>query len=175
MHIPFPVLPGLFAACLTLGACVPAPQGENQSAPVQVTNPGDGPANAKPGACYGKDVSPAVVEVVTDQVLIRPAQKTADGTITQPAVYRTETHQAIVQERREIFFEVPCAGVLTPDFVASLQRALKARGIYHGAVTGQLDARTRDAVRRFQRSNGLNTDILTMESARLLGLIAYAR
>ncbi len=175
MHIPLKAVTGLVAVSLVLAACAPAPTGTGTPETGRAAAPGDRPPDARPGACYGKDVTPAVVEVVTDQVLVQPARKTADGSIIQPAVYRTETHQAIVEERREIYFEVPCAEILTPDFIASLQRALKARSLFHGPVTGLMDARTREAIRRLQRPTGLNSDILTIETARRLGLIAYAQ
>lgn len=163
---------GLVAvACVVLIACAPAPRNET----TLITTPGEGPPDAREGACYGKDVTPAVVEVVTEQVLVQPAQITSDGAIAHPAIFRTSTHQAIIEARREFFFEVPCPDVLTPDFIASLQRALKARHLYRGYLTGVMDERTRRAIRKFQLPNGLNSDILTLETARRLGLVAYGR
>ena len=50
-------------------------------------------------------------------------------------------------------------------------KALGARGIYQGAVTGELDRTTREAIRSFQLKRGLNSTILSTESARLLGLV----
>ncbi len=161
----------VFTALLGLAACVvpslpSAPEGATLLAP------GEGPPDAKDGACYGKDVTPAIIETVTEQVLVQPAQTAEDGTVVAPAAYRTETRQHIVQERHEYFFEVPCAEALTPQFIASVQRALAARGLYRGAITGEMDARTRRAIRKFQLP-GFNSDILTMGSARRLGLVAY--
>ncbi len=165
----------LLAASLGLAACsaVDSPVSRNET--TLITEPGAGPPDALPGACYGKDVTPAVVEVVTEQVLVQPAQIASDGAIIHPAVYKSSTHQAIVQPREEFFFEVPCPDVLTAEFIASLQRALKARGLYRGSLSGEMDARTRQAIRKFQLPSGLNSDILTMDTARKLGLIAYGR
>ena len=131
-----------------------------------------GPPSAEPGSCWGKDTTPARIETVTEQVLLHPAEVLTDGTVTRPAVYKTETRQQIVQERREIWFETPCAHQLTPSFIASLQRALQARGVYRGAITAQMDRRTRRAVRAYQSPQGLDSGTLSLAAARKLGLIA---
>jgi len=131
------------------------------------------PPGADPEACYGQDVSPAVIETVTEQVMLQPAQIDASGAVLYPAVYKTETRQVIVQERRELWFETPCERDLTPDFVASVQRALKARGLYRGPVNGEITARTRRAIRAFQKPQGLDSAILSKAAARQLGLISF--
>ncbi|MEX0286372.1 MAG: peptidoglycan-binding protein [Paracoccaceae bacterium] len=128
------------------------------------------PPGADPNACWGKQVSPAVIETVTQQVLVQPAEIRADGTITRPAAYKTETVQKIVQEREENWFETPCEEELTEDFVASLQRALSVRGYYIWPVNGNMDARTRAAVRRYQKVQGLDSGILSLAAAQQLGL-----
>lgn len=133
------------------------------------------PPGSDPNSCWGKDVSPAVIETVTERILVQPADIREDGTVVSDPVYRDETRQAIVKERREIWFETPCQGALTPDIIASLQRALKARGLYSGALTGQMDARTRRAIRNFQAPEGLDSSILSLWAARKLGLVAIAR
>ena len=130
------------------------------------------PPGAAPGTCWGKDASPAIIETVTEQVLVQPAKVNADGTIANPAIYKTEARQAIVQERRDTWFEVPCENVLTPEFNASVQRALKARDLYRGVITGKVDGRTRAAIRRFQKSQGLDSGVLSMAAARRMGLIS---
>lgn len=135
----------------------------------------DAPPWAPPDTCWGRNLTPAVVETVTEQIVVRPAEIGADGTVLQPASYRTETRQDIVRERREDWFESPCAARQDPEFIASLQRALAAREIYDGPVTGQMDRRTQEAVRRYQATNGLNSGILSMDAARNLGLVALER
>ena len=166
-------IPALAAmACAALAACdqaspdVAALREPNLAYLTEVAPPG-----AAPGTCWGRLSTPAVIETVTDQVLIQPAEVMADGTVKQPAIYRTETRQAIVQERREMWFETPCLERMTPDFIASVQRALEARALYRGSVTGQMDARTRAAIRRFQQPQGLDSGILSLAAARKLGLV----
>jgi hypothetical protein len=133
------------------------------------------PPGADPGTCWGKDVSPAVIETVTEQIMLQPAEILADGSIAAPAIYKTETRQAIVKERRETWFETPCAADLTPEFNASVQRALKVRGLYRGPVHGQLDGLTRAAIRAYQKPQGLDSGILSLAAARKLGLVAVER
>lgn len=133
---------------------------------------GQAPPGAAPGSCWGKDVTPAVIETVTEKILLQPAEILADGTVLSEPVYKLETRQAIVKERRELWFETPCADQLTPGFIATLQRALKARGHYHGTETGTMDSRTRRAIRLYQKPQGLDSGILSLAAARKLGLVA---
>ena len=133
------------------------------------------PPGAPEGSCWAKDASPAVVETVTDQILVQPAVVASDGQVLAPAIYRTETRQEIVKPRENTVFQIPCAGVQTPEFVASLQRALQARGLYRGGITGLMDGRTRAAVRSYQKPLGLDSGILSLASARTLGLVAQER
>lgn len=130
------------------------------------------PPGARPGSCWGKSIKPAVIETVTQQILLQPAEILDDGTVARPAIYKTETRQQIVQDRKETWFETPCAADLTPEFTASVQRALKARGLYGGPVTGKMDALTRAAVRAYQKPQGLESGILSLAAARQLGLVA---
>ena len=153
-----------------LMGCVPSVDELSEPNVVQTLAPA--PPGAAPGTCWGKIETPAVIETVTEQILVQPAEVLVDGTVVSPAAYKTVTRQAIVQERQVTWFETPCAAALTPEFVASLQRALQARGHYRGAITGVMDARTRAAVRRYQAPEGLDSGILSLAAARRLGLVA---
>lgn len=156
-----------------LAACSVAPEPEvqalgkpDQAFLTQVT-----PPEATPGTCWGKTTSPAVIETVTEQVLVRPAEISSDGTVLKPAAYKTETQQKIVRERQDAWFETLCDAEMTPEFIASVQRALAARDLYSGPVSGEMDARTRAAVRRYQNAQGLDSGILSLAAARRLGLV----
>ena len=131
------------------------------------------PPGAKEGSCWGKHVTPAELETVAHQIQLQPPEIRTDGTVSAPAVYKTETSQRIVKERRELWFETPCAPVLTVEFVETLQRTLKARGHYRGSVSGYIDTRTRGAIRKYQAPQGRDSSILSLAAARKLGLIAY--
>ncbi len=159
----------LLAALLVAGCDVPL---AGRAGPDLVQTLAESPPGAAPGTCWGKLVTPAVIETVTDQVLVQPSEAQVESAGAAPGIYRTETHQAIVQERKVTWFETPCPADLTPDFVSSLQRALAARNLYHGAVSGDMDARTRAAIRKLQKPDGLDSGILSIASARKLGLVA---
>lgn len=166
-------------ALLALGACTAGQAIQGNVAglrePDVVRSGGQQPPGASPGTCWGKSVTPAVIETVTEQILLQPAEVTTDGTVIQPAIYKTETQQRIVKERRETWFETPCPNVLTSEFIASVQRALSARDLYSSGISGIMDGRTRAAIRRYQAPQGLDSGILALETARQLGLIAVRR
>lgn len=165
----------LLGAFLWLGACqqtnVPEPPGRADLSMdlVRLTTPG--PPQSARGECWASDVTPMVIETVTEQVMVSEAKRAPDGTVLSPAVFHSEARQKIVQEREEVWFRSPCPEEMTVDFIASLQRALKARGLYLLPLTGQMDAPTRAALRRFQADRGLESDRLALTSARELGLV----
>lgn len=162
-------------AMLALAACQPTLTPPHLREPEVLESRAKAPPGAPEGTCWGKDVTPAVIETVTEQIMLQPAEVTTDGRVINPAIYKTETRQAIVKERRETWFEVPCEAALTPEFIASVQRALEARGLYRGRITGQMDSRTRSAIRAYQKPQGLDSGILSLAAARKLGLVAVER
>lgn len=137
-----------------------------------VAKRGTRPPSEGAGICWADDVTPAIIETVTEQVLVSPEQRGPDGSVTRAAVFQSEAAQRIVQDRRAVWFRTPCPEVLTLDYVASLQRALKARGYYRGDLTGQLDAQTRRAIRQFQEPLGLDSERLSLAAAQRLGISA---
>lgn len=133
-----------------------------------------GPPAKPEGACWESDVTPAVIETVTEQVIVTPETRGPDGTVLQPATFRTDTRTRILRDREEVWFRAPCPAEYTVEFVTTLQRALKARGFYLLPLTGALDAGTRDAVRRYQAERGLDSPRLSLAAARELGLVTVA-
>jgi hypothetical protein len=133
------------------------------------------PPNPEPGACYGRIVAPAVIQTETRHVPTRAAAYDDKGQVVTQATYRTETVTTILKEREYTWFKVPCSTDKVEDFDASLQRALKARGYYSGRISGQIDTRTRRAIRKYQATLGLDSDTLSLEAARALGLVAVPR
>jgi hypothetical protein len=169
-----------FALALILGAC-------GQSAPDEpatradfsadlIRRASDAPPDGPADACWARDEMPAIIETVTEQVLVTPERRAADGTITQAAIYTTNVDQRMVQEREVVWFQTPCGAAATDqNFLASLQRALKARGYYLHDLTGQMDPATRNALRRFQAERGLDSETLSLAAARELGLVEVPR
>lgn len=166
----------LLCALVALSACAPMRQQMAEfTEPTTQKIRDKAPEGAAPGTCWGRDSTPAVIETVTQQVQTRQAEVGSDGSVIRPAQYETRRIQRIVEDRVEYVFEVPCDLEMTPEFVSSLQRALRARGAYSGLVTGEMDGLTRAAVREFQRPQGLDTGILTLATAQALGLSIVPR
>jgi hypothetical protein len=165
----FPLVGGL-AACQ--GA--PMPDVTRLLEPEVLRTHVDGPPGAEPGTCWGRDETPAVIESVIDHVMIQPPEIDSNGYVRTPAIYRTEQVQRIVREREEIWFRAPCDSELTAETIRSLQRALAARGLYNGPITGHMNAPTRRAVRLYQRDQGLDSGLLSLRAGQQLGLFAYA-
>lgn len=170
----FPV-PALLALIGVAGCNVSLPMPDLSPEPQVTRAYEEAPPGAKPGTCWGKHTTPALIETVTEQIMLQPAEIRTDGTVEQPAIYKTETQQRIIRERRDTWFETPCPETQPPDFTASVQRALAARGLYHGRITGEMDSHTRAAIRKYQKPQGLDSGILSTAAARKLGLIAVER
>jgi hypothetical protein len=170
----FSVLAALGLA--VLAGCMDAPQVTR--ADNDLIGPLADPAtvDAQSGTCFARATTPAIIETVTEQVMVQPATVRSDGSVDTPAAFRTVTRQQILRERREVEFETPCASLMTPQFVASVQRALIARGYYRGGINGTLDTRTTAAIERFQAAqNDVHTGTLTLKTAQVLGLVALPR
>ncbi|MBF9044151.1 peptidoglycan-binding protein [Rhodobacterales bacterium HKCCE4037] len=175
----------LFAALGGLSACqstapddtaftsVIEPVTHTGAAGVQVTR-GFGPPDANPESCYGREIEPAVIETVTEQIMVEPEQLDRNGEVRRPAVFVTSTEQRIVEDRTETWFETPCAmQAADPTYISTLQRALEARGHYSGPITGTLDRATIDGVRAYQAPQGLDSGVLSLAAARQLGLSVW--
>ncbi|MEC7670177.1 MAG: peptidoglycan-binding domain-containing protein [Pseudomonadota bacterium] len=157
----------LFPALLiALAACTPVDTPPEAPAPQFTTQ------KAEDGSCWGTVVIPAVYEQVPGQVQVVQAQVDENGTIIQPPIYRNATVPKEVRPRREKRFPAPCPDQITPEFIASIQRALLARGYYRGGVTSRFDEPTLNAILRFQSERGLKSSQISLDSARELGLAA---
>jgi len=171
----FPAFPVALVIMAVAGCDMEMPLPDVSREPAVTRSIEQAPPGAAPGSCWGKHTTPAIIETVTHQVMLQPAQITTEGRVIQPAIYKTETQQRIVRERKDTWFQTPCPDVQTPDFIASVQRALRVRGHYRGPITGEMDPRTRAAVRKYQKPQGLDSGILSTAAARKLGLIAIDR
>lgn len=157
----------LLAACQTQTA-VEAPSRAALADEVLRTSPPEGDTNT----CWAAEVTPAIIETLTEQTLVSAEVRNPAGQVVTPATFRSTTRQRIVQDRQEVWFRAPCPDELTVDFIATLQRALKARGLYRQPLTGVMDAGTTAAIRRFQADRGLDSQQLSLAVARELGIIS---
>lgn len=177
------LLAGLGLAMLLLSACAgPGAQdpllkagaaGPSSLAADLVHSKSAEPPSTIPGECWADAVTPAVFETDTTHQLVQAATPAKDGQPAHQAEYQTITRQRIVQDRQNVWFRTPCPADMTPDFIGTLQRALLARGYYSGPLTGVMDAPTKAALRRFQAERGLDSAILSLGAARMLGLVTY--
>lgn len=145
--------------------------------PVNAQNTGL-PPNARLGACHIRYTAPALIETVTEQVIVQPEKRgidvqTGQPIIISPATYRTETIQKIIRDRHEDWVEIVCVKDLTVVFIQTLQRALAARRYYRGPITGVMDEATKRAVRKIQKNRGINTSEVTQELAENYGLVIH--
>lgn len=162
------VFAGLFLALLSACAEAPSPAAE-APAPKPFR---EGLERDGSGRCLGRITTPAVVESQTAQVLDSPAVTDGSGTVTQPATYRTVTRHRMLRDREETTFEAICPEQLTREFLASLQRALSARGRYQGTPDGLTDRALVEAVRSYQTHlGGPDSRLLARRTALELGLV----
>ena len=157
-------------ALLTLGACTPVP---NNQSKIMLIDMGQIEIQID-GRCFAKDMSPALIETVTTQHIISPEIRNVANIVTKSATFQTITRQKIINERTSIRFETVCPQYYTTNFVMTLQRALKARGVYTGTISGILDLQTSEAIQRFQRMDELDTPIMSLKTAQYLGIIAIS-
>ena len=126
------------------------------------------------GTCWAHDLIPAAYETVTEQTMVTPEIRDATGTLVSPAAYQSVARLRVLRERRDIWFTAPCPDAVTPEYLATLQRALKARGYYTQALTGAMDRDTTEALRHYQADHGLDSPLLSLAAARQLGVSTTA-
>ncbi|MEY8096157.1 peptidoglycan-binding protein [Falsihalocynthiibacter sp. S25ZX9] len=164
----------LLSAAFGLSACVDkGVHVASLSEPELAVSQASAPPNAREGSCWARDETPATIQTTTEKFLVEPEEVDASGTITKPAIYRVETRQEITRQRDEIWFETPCSETIGEDFILNLQRALSVRGYYAGPINGEMDSPTRQAVRKYQEIQGLNSSIVSLEAGQQLGLSNY--
>jgi hypothetical protein len=125
-----------------------------------------------PGQCWAAQTRPAVIETVTEQIEVTPASIAPDGTEI-PATYRVKTSQRVIGDREMEYFRTPCEDVFSTYFLETLQRAMAARGLYKAPITGVLDTNTASAIRNWQRPRGIDSATLSMQAAKILGLLRW--
>lgn len=124
------------------------------------------------GRCFARMAGPVQTTIVTELVEVMPAERDRNGVVTSPAIFRNVTRPQTVQTGPGARFETLCPQRLTADFVATLQRALIVRRAFAGPVTGNYDDATSLAVQQFQRNQGIDSPLLSIDVARQFGLVA---
>ncbi len=133
---------------------------------------------------------PAKYKSVTRTVLNQPA---TTRVVPIPAVYKTvkvrelaqpaSVERSVIPERYQNITKkvkvtdavlkwqpVICKTDMSKQSIKSVQKALKASGINPGPIDGIMGWRTKAAIEKYQRRNGLSTGALTKETTSSLGL-----
>ncbi len=133
---------------------------------------------------------PARYKTVTKRVLDRPATtKTVEipaqyrtikvKELVEPAVvkrvsipeeYRSVTKKIKVSDAVLKWQPVLCKSSTTRTNIRSVQSALKDAGFNPGPIDGIMGWRTKSALHKYQKANGLSSGALTQETLRALGL-----
>lgn len=138
---------------------------------------------------------PAVYETVSKQVMVKPpevikvqvpqeyrtvrVQKIVSAPqekrIPIPAEYQTVTKRVLVSPGQMTWATILCDTNATPATITALQTALKAKGYNPGRIDGQIGWDTTQALRAFQKDNGLTQGQITMETLNKLGVAPISR
>ncbi|SEP98702.1 Putative peptidoglycan binding domain-containing protein [Loktanella sp. DSM 29012] len=163
----------LLPTLLVLSACAPVPPTD---APATVLIASGGIETDTAGRCFARTAPRTRVDIVDRVEQVAPARRDAAGTIIDPPVFRTVSEPTARTVGEGTRFEAVCPPVLTNEaFVQSLQRALLIRRAYDGPISGVYDPATRAAVQQLQRNGDLDSPVLSVATARDLGIFAQAR
>lgn len=110
---------------------------------------------------------PAVKKVISKKVLVEP-EKVID--IKIPAKYKTVAKKVPVTKSKVTWRPVLCDYNITPSVIMKLQEALTLRGFDTGGIDGVFGSKTSESVNRFQKSLGLESSGITLETLRALGV-----
>ncbi len=129
---------------------------------------GAGSSAGGSGDCIKVEEIPAQYGTQSKRVLKTPA---ATRNIDIPAEYTTITKRNLVKKGGFTEWrEVLCADKVTSYTTRQIQQALKARGYDAGPADNVLGARTKAALTKFQKDNGLPVGNLDFETLRALGV-----
>ncbi len=110
---------------------------------------------------------PAKYKIVKVRELVEPASVKRT---TIPEQYRTVQKKVQISDASLKWQPVLCKSSATKVNIKSVQESLKASGFNPGPIDGIMGWRTKAALNKFQKSNGLSTGALTQETLSALGL-----
>ena len=159
---------------LALVACSPSAPDQRAAGPAPLIAAGEIETRSD-GRCFARTEGPTETRIVTALVEVEPAQKDRNGVVLRPPVFREVTRPVTRRVGEGAAFETLCPQQYTPQLVSSLQRALIVRRAFAGPVSGSYDGATRAAVQAFQRASDVDSPLLSVATARFLGLLAVPR
>lgn len=111
---------------------------------------------------------PAEYRTITKQVLRSPA---STQEVAIPAEYSTVSSKRLVKTGGfSDWVEVLCESKTTVQKIRAIQEALRAKGYDPGPADNVLGPRTRQALIKYQKDNGLPVGNVNMETLRSLGV-----
>ncbi|UCF95346.1 MAG: peptidoglycan-binding protein [Desulfobacterales bacterium] len=116
---------------------------------------------------YQKIQIPAEYNTVKVSKLVSAPQ---ERRIEIPAEYQTVTKTKLVKEGRMEWRRILCETNVTPQAISRIQTALLKAGYDPGPADGLLGARTRDAIKAYQKDHKLARGGLTYETLQSLGI-----
>ncbi len=108
---------------------------------------------------------PAQYDTIKVRKIVEPPKQ---RTIEIPAEYQEVTERAMVSDGRLAWREILCETNTSPGVIKRLQSALKSAGYNPGPIDGTLGTQTMEAVKSFQKANGLAQGQLTINTLRKL-------
>ena len=110
-------------------------------------------------------------EYKTVKQLVKPAQKVKRVVPAQYAIKKAGG--SVYQEAQTKLSRVVCEENLTTDLVTKIQSSLSKAGYNAGPTSGYMNARTLDALQKFQLEKGLPTGGVTLDTLSMLGVYSY--
>uniref|UniRef100_UPI004055DCCC peptidoglycan-binding domain-containing protein n=1 Tax=Candidatus Electronema sp. TaxID=2698783 RepID=UPI004055DCCC len=138
-----------------------------------------------------REVIPAEYQTVRKKVMVEPAktskipvpaeyktirvkevvQEASERRVPVPAEYQTITKRVKVSDSKIVWRSVLCEDQIKDTKIISVQKSLSQEGFYSGAVDGNFNTETQQAVRAYQRSKGLpEGGGLTIETLEAMGI-----
>ncbi len=118
-----------------------------------------------------RKITPAEISTLLETRLFQPKKRNTAGQLVSPAQYETTRTQTITKPRSVTKIDAVCPEDMTPEFIASLQRAFQARGLFSSTITGSIDTSTRRAILNFQTVRGVASATVMNATAQELGLV----
>ena len=110
---------------------------------------------------------PAVYKTIKVKELLEPA---TIKTTTIPEKYATIQKKVLVSDAELKWQRVMCKSSMNRVNIKNIQKALKAEGFNPGPIDGIMGWRTKSALNKFQKSNGLSAGELTQNTLEALGV-----
>ncbi len=110
---------------------------------------------------------PAQYTTIKVTTVVKPAEVKR---IEIPAVYKDVVKREMVEPSRVVWKRVVCKSSITSATIIKLQKALKEKGYYKGPIDGIVGRLTREAVKAYQKDNGMPVGGITYQVLKSLGI-----